>query len=88
MIDAQRMDRVDYHLRMQLTTGTVINGKVVIEGHPLPEGTLVTVLARDAHETFRVSPELEAELLESLAEADRGETLTADEMLSRLRPIS
>ena len=30
-------------------------------------------------------PELEAELLESIAEADRGETMSADELLSRLR---
>jgi len=29
--------------------------------------------------------ELEAELLESIAEADRGETMTADALLSRLR---
>ena len=70
---------------MQLATGTVVGGKVIIEGDPLPEGTVVTILARESDETFEVPPELEAELLESIAEADRGETLSADEVLQRLR---
>lgn len=69
---------------MQLATGTVVGGKIVVEGDPLPEG-VVTILARDADETFEVPPELEAELLESIAQADRGETISADEVLERLR---
>jgi hypothetical protein len=32
--------------------------------------------------------ELEAELLESIAEADRGETISADELIDRLRRIA
>ena len=31
---------------MQVASGTVIDGKVVVEGLSLPEGTVVTVLAR------------------------------------------
>ncbi len=73
---------------MQLATGTVVGGKVVVEGDPLPEGTIVTILAREADETFEVPPELEAELLESIAQADRGETISADELLERLRRIA
>jgi hypothetical protein len=73
---------------MQLTTGIVVGGKVVVEGDPLPEGTVVTILARDADETFEVPPELEAELLESIAQADRGETISADEVIERLRRIT
>ena len=73
---------------MQLTTGTVVNGKIVVAGEPLPEGTIVTILAREAHETFDVPPELEAELLESIAQADVGDTLSADEVLQRLRRAS
>jgi hypothetical protein len=38
---------------MQLATGTVVGGKVVVEGDPLPEGTIVTILARESDETFR-----------------------------------
>ena len=74
-----------YHPGMQLATGTVVDGKVVVEGGPLPEGTVVTILAREADETFEVPPELVAELLASMAEADRGETIPADELLQRLR---
>jgi len=73
---------------MQLATGTVVNGKVVVEGEALPEGAMVTILVRDADETFEVPPELEAELLESIAEADRGETISADELIERLRRIA
>ena len=73
---------------MQLATGTVVNGKVVVEGEALPEGAAVTILVREADETFEVPPELEAELLESIAEADRGETISAEEMIERLRRIA
>lgn len=75
-------------LRMQLTTGTVVGGKIIVEGDPLPEGTIVTILARESDETFVVLPDLEAELLESIAQADRGETISADELLDRLRRTS
>ena len=70
---------------MKLATGTVVGGNVVLEGQPFPEGMVVTVLARQSEDTFEVPADLEAELIESLAEADRGETVTADELLQRLR---
>ena len=70
---------------MQLATGTGVAGKIVVEGEPLPDGTVVTILAREADETFEIPPELEADLLASMAEADRGETVPADEVLTRLR---
>ena len=62
-----------------------MNGKVVVDGDPLPEGAVVTILAREADETFEVPPELEAALQESIAQADRGETNSADELIERLR---
>jgi hypothetical protein len=73
---------------MQVTIGIVVDGKVVVEGDPLPDGTVVTIIARDAEETFEVPPELEAELLESIAQADRGETISADEVIERLRRVT
>ena len=63
-----------YNRFMQLATGTVVDGKVVVEGESLPEGARVTLLVREADEPFDVPPELEAELLESIADANRGET--------------
>lgn len=73
---------------MQFAGGTVVDGKVVAEGDPLPEGAVVSILARDGDETFEVTPELEAELQESIAQTDRGETISADELPKRLRRIS
>ncbi len=70
---------------MQLATATVVGGKVIVEGDPLPEGIVVTILSREADETFEAPPELEAELDESIAQAARGETISADKLLSRLR---
>jgi hypothetical protein len=77
-----------YHRVMQIASGIVIHGKVVVEGDPLPDGTVVTIIAREAEETFDVPPELEAELRESIAQADRGETIPADEVIARLRRIA
>jgi hypothetical protein len=73
---------------MQLTVGTVVDGKIVVEEDRLPEGAVVTILAREADETFEVPPELEAELLDSIAQADRGETMSAEELRERLRRIA
>jgi len=69
---------------MRVTTGKVVEGKVVVEGPPLEEGAVVTVLARESEETFRLSPEEEAELLLAIGEADRGETVSLEEVLGKL----
>lgn len=69
---------------MQIASGRVINGQVVVEAD-LPEGAEVTLLALDGEETFEVDAELEAVLLESIAQGRRGETITAEELLRELR---
>ncbi|MGB8433586.1 MAG: hypothetical protein WCE38_04950 [Burkholderiales bacterium] len=70
---------------MKVATGTVVDGKVVVEGESLAEGTKVTVVLREDEESFDLTPEEEAELLASMAEIERGEYITADELLERLR---
>jgi hypothetical protein len=70
---------------MRVTSGKVVEGRVVIEGEPLPEGSVVTILSRDADETFELDEEAEKELLASIAEADRGELIPAAEVLRSLR---
>ena len=67
-----------------MATGKVVGGKVVLEGVSLEEGTSVTVLARDDEGSFELTPEQEEELLLSIAEADRGETVSAEEVLGKL----
>lgn len=48
---------------------------VIVEGESLPEGLLFKVLAREADENFELDAAQEADLLESTAEADRGELI-------------
>ena len=68
---------------MRIASGKVVNGQVIYEGE-LPEGAEVTLLAHELEETFEVSPELKAVLLESIAQCDRGETISAEELLQEM----
>jgi len=70
---------------MHLATGTVVDGKVVVEGLALPEGATVTVLTRDIEPAVKLSPDEEAELLQALDEADVEEGISADELFARLQ---
>lgn len=70
---------------MQVTTGTVVGGKVVVEGVPLVEGSVVAVLSREPNEPFALSAEDEDELLAAISEIDRGEFVTAEILLEGLR---
>ena len=72
---------------MVITSGKVVAGKIIVDGDPLPDGAVVTVLSREGDETFTLDPAAEAELLESMAEGDRGETVPAEEVLRALRNI-
>ena len=58
---------------------------MLVEGDPLPEGSALTILAREADETFQLDESAEAELLESIAEANRGERISAENALHKLR---
>ena len=70
---------------MQIASGTIIDGQVVVDGLALPEGTNVTILARGDEVAVRLPPQQEAELLEALDEADREPGISADELFERLR---
>ena len=70
---------------MKVATGRVVDGKVVLEGEPLAEGTVVTVVARDDHDTFEVSPEEERALLEAITQADRGQVVSWETLREQLR---
>jgi predicted transcriptional regulator len=73
---------------MQVATGKVIAGKVVVEGLTLVEGAVVTVLTQEPEPSVILSQQEEAELAEAIAEADRGETVSPEELFARLRSIS
>jgi hypothetical protein len=69
---------------MKIATGTVISGHIVVDGDPFPEGEKVTVLSHSDEKTFRFSPEEKRMLLESIAQAERGEFVDADALLAEL----
>jgi hypothetical protein len=70
---------------MEISTHTVVEGKVFFDGDITPDGTIATVFATDFNESFEIPPDLEQDLDESLAEAARGENTRLAEVLSRLR---
>ena len=72
---------------MKVATGLVVDGKVVVEGEALAEGSTVTVVLRDDEEAFDLTPEEEDELLESIAQIERGEFVTGEQLLERLRRL-
>ena len=69
---------------MKVATGRVVGGKVVLEGEPWAEGSVVTVVSRDDEETFDVSPEEERALLGAIAQADRGQVISWEELREQL----
>ena len=71
---------------MLITTGKVHNGKIQLDGESLPEGAVVTVLTQEGDETFELGPEQEARLLAAIAEAERGQVISASQLLQQIRP--
>jgi hypothetical protein len=69
---------------MKIITGTVLDGRIVVEGERFTEGEQVTVLRREENETFQVSPSEKRQLLDSIAQAKRGEFVDADALLAEL----
>ncbi len=69
---------------MKVATGTVVDGKVVVEGEALIEGSTVTVVVREDDETFELTADEEAEFLASIADIERGEFISGEELLQRL----
>jgi hypothetical protein len=69
---------------MRVTTGRVVDGRIEVPGESLAEGSTVTVLAPENDETFTLSPDEEAALLNAMAEGDRGEVVPAEEFLREL----
>ncbi len=69
---------------MKLLAGTVKEGKVVLSGASLPEGTMVAVYAPESGVPVQLAAHLRAELEEAIAEADREEGISAEELFAQL----
>ncbi len=73
-------------MSMQVFSARVRDGAIVPEeGVTLPEGAQVTVIADDHDAGAEVTAEEERELLEAIASVERGETVSAADLLERLR---
>ena len=70
---------------MKVATGRIVGGKVVLDGEPLTEGSVVTVVAREDDETFDVSAEDEKALVAAIAQAERGEVISWEKLREQLR---
>jgi hypothetical protein len=69
-------------------TGKIVDGKVVVDRDLSPEGAAVTVIVHD-DDMPELSPEQVQELREAIADMERGDYITAEELLEELRtPIS
>lgn len=68
---------------MQITTARVINGHVDLSGLEFAEGEMVAIVSQGDSATFTLSESEEAEILESMAEIERGEFVTLDALLAR-----
>ena len=70
---------------MRVTTGRGVDGKMVLEGEQLSDGTVVTVVVRDDVDEFDVSPEDEQALREAMAQADQGHVISWEQLRAQLR---
>jgi hypothetical protein len=70
---------------MKVFSGKVVGGVIEVEGVQLQEGSTVTILAPEEPESFSVSEEDADELRRRAEAAERGETLTPDQLIERLR---
>ena len=70
---------------MRLMTGRVVDGRIEVRGEPLAEGLTVTILIPEGDETFELGTAEEEALLAAMAEGDRGDVISAEEVLPRLK---
>lgn len=69
---------------MQVATGTVVNGKIVLEGVSLTEGAVVTVVTRGSDESFLLTEAQERELLAAMTEIERDDYVSLEELMQSL----
>ena len=69
---------------MRVATGKVVGGRVVVEGEPLAEGTIVAVVVPEDEKAFELGPGEEIELLTAMEQVRRGEVVDGDELIREL----
>ena len=69
---------------MRVARGKVVQGQVLLEGEPLPEGSTVLVYVDDDSDGFHLDEDSIRELLAAQNEIRRGNFVTADALLDQL----
>jgi hypothetical protein len=72
---------------MEIVTGEVVDGKVVVEGGVLREGAKVTVVL-ETNDELSLSPEQNELLVRSVEQANRGEVVDGWVLLRELKSIA
>jgi hypothetical protein len=68
--------------------GTVSKGRIEVDQESYPDGTTVNfVVVPKDDEEYVLSPEEEEALEQSIAEIERGECVTAEQLFAELRAI-
>ncbi len=71
---------------MTVMRGRFVNGRIETDGESYPDGTEVNFVVVPAdEESYELTPEMEDDLEQSMAEIGRGEFITADQLLAELR---
>ena len=68
---------------MRITQGKVVNGRVIVEGDPLNEGSTVTILVSD-ETTFTLHSEDEVAFLQAIAEADQNDLNSGEDVIKKI----
>ena len=72
---------------MTVYVGNFVDGKVVIEGDPPPDGTPAEVYVVEDGGEFTLMPDMEDEIAEAIERLDRGEGILWEEARDRIRKI-
>ena len=70
---------------MGVTTGIVVDGKVVVQGDALPEGTTVGVFVPGDEEPYELTASEAADLNRAIDDVKAGNVVDGDEHIARLR---
>lgn len=70
---------------MQVATGKVVQGQIILDGVSLPEGISVSIFAREADAVARLPAALQVELEDAIDDADRHNGICAEELFDKLR---
>jgi hypothetical protein len=70
---------------MKVISAVVVDGKVELPTEAVAEGAHVMILAPEAGEPIRLTPDEERELLESMEQIRRGDYIDGQDLLRELR---